>query len=195
MGTDKHKPVKIPINGYDSLRAAEPEDQRIDQREYQHAIGSLIYAAIHTRPDIAFALGRLSQYLADPAEHHGRALKSLLRYIRSTADLGIVYGASGSSNLVGYSDSDYAMDKLDRKSVLGYVYMLGGGPIAWASRKQKSVSSSTTEAEYMALSSCAKEGLWIRQLLNDIGFSKYLGGNPNCVDIVESIRHQEDSPT
>ena len=84
------------------------------------------------------------------------------------------------------------MDKLDRKSVLGYVYILGGGPIAWANRKQKSVSLLTTEAEYMALSSCAKEGLWIKQLLKDISFNKYLGGNPNCVDIVESIRHQKD---
>lgn len=182
------------MNGYESLHPAGPDDQRIDQRDYQHVIGSLMYAAIHTRPDIAFALGRLSQYLSDPAEHHGRALKSLLRYVRSTVDLGLMFGNSGSSHLVGYSDSDYAMDRLDRKSILGYVYMFAGGPISWTSRKQKSVATSTTEAEYMALSSCAKEGLWITQLLKDLGYSGYLGQNPDRVDIMESIRHSHDSP-
>lgn len=88
-----------------------------------------MYGAIHTRPDIAFALGRLSQYLNDPAEHHGQALKRLLRYVRSTIDKGIEYRASESPIIVGYSDSDYAADRLDRKSILGYVYILDGGPI------------------------------------------------------------------
>ena len=120
-----------------------------------------MYAATYIRPDIAFALGRLSQYLSDPAEHHGRALKSLLRYVRLTVNLGLVFGNSGSSYLVSYSNSDYAINRLDRKSILGYVYMFAGGPISWISRKQKSVATSTTEAEYMALSSCAKKGLWI----------------------------------
>ena len=69
--TDKHKPTEIPLNKYDALRPAGPNDQRIDPREYQHIIGKLMYAMIHTRPDIAFALSRLSQFLADPAEHHG----------------------------------------------------------------------------------------------------------------------------
>ena len=78
MGTDKHKCTEIPLNGYDALRPAGPNDQRIDQRQYQQVIGSLMYAVIHTRPDISFALGRLSQYLSDPAEHHGQALKGLL---------------------------------------------------------------------------------------------------------------------
>jgi len=194
MKKDKHAPTTLPMNGYDSLRPAGLKDERIDQRDYQHAIGSIMYAAIHTRPDIAFAVGRLSQYLSDPAKHHGQALKSLLKYLRSTIDKGIVYGSSGSSNLVGYSDSDYATDKLDRKSILGYVYMLGGGPISWISRKQKSVATSTTEAEYMALSTCAKEGLWIIQLLKDMGYTKYLGDDLNRVSIVEDVNHEANSP-
>ena len=77
------------------------------------------------------------------------------------------------------------------KSILGYVYMLGGGPISWMSRKQKSVATSTTEAEYMALSICAKEGLWLVQLMKDIGFTKYF--NPS-VNIRESDKNEVDSP-
>ena len=95
MSADKHRPTEIPINGYDSLQPAGQDDERIDQREYQQIVGSLMYAAVHTRPDIAFALGRLSQYLSDPAIHHGHALKALLRYVRSTIDLGILYGTRG----------------------------------------------------------------------------------------------------
>ena len=86
------------------------------------------------------------------------------------------------------------MDKQNRRSILGYVYMLGGGPISWISRKQKSVATSTSEAEYMAISTCAKEALWITQLLIDIKFNGYLGGNPYRVNIREDERHQKNSP-
>ena len=126
MGTDKHKCTEISLNRYDALCSAGPNDQRIDQRQYQQAIESLMYTAIHTCLNISFALGWLSQYLSDSAEHHGQALKRLLQYIQSTANLGIMYGLSESQNLVEYSDSDYASDKLDQKSILGHVYMLGG---------------------------------------------------------------------
>ncbi len=194
MRSDKHRRTEIPLNGYDSLRPAGPNDQRIDQRKYQQAIGSLMYAAIHTRPDISFALGRLSQYLSDPAEHHGHALKGLLRYVRSTINLGIMYGPSGSQDLLGYSDSDYASDKLDRRSILGHVFLLGGGPVSWASRKQKSVATSTTEAEYMAMSMCAKTGVWLTQVLRDMGLGKYLGVNPHRVSIQEDETHRENTP-
>ncbi len=129
MKQDKHKATDLSMNEYDALRPAEPEDARIDQHEYQQVIGSLMYAAIHTRPDIAFALNRLSQYLSDSAEHHEHALKKLMQYVRFTIDLGITYEVSGSMKLVEYSDSDYASDRLDRKLILVYIYMLGEGPV------------------------------------------------------------------
>ena len=121
MSADKHRPTEIPMNDYDSLRPAGQDDERIDQRKYQQIVESLMYAAVHTRPDRAFALGKLSQYLSDPAIHHGHALKTLLRCVRSTIDLGILYGTRGNQNLVEYSDSDYAANRLERKSILGYV--------------------------------------------------------------------------
>lgn len=130
---DKSRPSMLPMNGYDALRPAGPEDKRIDPKEYQHTVGKLMHLAVLTRPDLAFPIGQLSQYLSDPAEHHGQALKGLLRYLRSTADLGIVYKDSGSPNLIGYSDSDYAMDKTDRKSISGFTFLLANGPISWRS--------------------------------------------------------------
>ena len=96
MEYNKHKPTELPINSYSSLRPVGPDNKRIDPKWYQKGIRSLIYACILTRPDIAFALGRFSQYLSDPAKYHRQALKNLLRYIRSTIDEGLVFSASGS---------------------------------------------------------------------------------------------------
>ena len=191
MGTDKHKCTEISLNEYDALHSAGPNDQRIDQRQYQQAIESLMYAVIHTHPDIFFALDWLSQYFNDSAEHHGHALKKLLQYICSTTDLEIMYGSSGSQNLIRYSDSDYTSDKQNQKSVLDHVYILEGEPTSWTSQKQKSVITSTTEAEYMTMFMCAKTEVWLTQIFRDMGLSKYLDSNPYCVSIQENETHKK----
>jgi hypothetical protein len=157
MNKEKAHPVSIPLNGYDRLKPAGPNDKRADQKEYQKIIGGLIYLAILTRPDIAFAIGRLSQYLSDPSEGHFKMLKSLMRYLRSTTCIGLHFGKGQEEHLIGYSDSDYAMDKSDRISILGNVFVLAGGPVSWSSKKQKSVATSTMEAEYMAMCQAAKQ--------------------------------------
>ena len=136
--------------------------------------------------------------MSDFAEHHSNALKTLLHYVHSMINLSIVFRGNRSSeslNLITYSDSDYAADKLNRKSILGYALKLADAPIAWMSRKQASVATSTTEAEYMALSTCAKECLWIVQLLRDMNLTKYLGDSLNRVDIKENSKHKADSLT
>jgi hypothetical protein len=166
--------------GYNELRTVLLENRRIDIIWYREVIGSLMYAMVWTRPDIAFALGRLSQYLQDPAEHHEKALKHLMRYLRSTINFSITFGPSG--KLVMYSDADYASDKHDRKSITAAVGLLGGGPIYWASKKQSSVSTATTEAEYMAMSYTAKAGQWIAQILRDLGKGEYVAENHTTVD-------------
>ena len=130
---NKHKPTKLPINGYSSLRPARLDNERTDPEQYQKGIRSLIYAYILTRPDIAFALRRLSQYLSDPVKHYRQALKNLLRYIRLTIDKGLVFSASRSQIITGFSDSDNAIDLVNRKSILAYVYIFAGGLISWIS--------------------------------------------------------------
>jgi hypothetical protein len=130
-----------------------------------------------TRPDIAFAINKLAQYMLDPADYHQSSIKHLIRYLRSTKNIEIRYRPEN-PNLIGYTDADYGGDKLDRKSTTGNVFLLAGGAISWLSRKQKSVSTSITEAEYIAASTCAKQGVWLAQLLRDIGYAQYLGESP-----------------
>jgi hypothetical protein len=128
-----------------------------------------MYLGILTRPDIAYTLGRLSQFMADPTMTYLRALKKLSKYVRSSVQLGITFRRDGNKTLEGYSDSDFAIDKSDRMSILRNVFMLAGGPVSWMSRKQKSVSTSTMEAEYMAMSVYAKRSQFIVQILRDMG--------------------------
>ena len=193
MGTDKHKCTEISLNRYDAFCSAGSNDQRIDQRQYQQTIESLMYAAIHMHLNIFFVLNWLSQYLSNPVKHHEQALKKLLQYIWSTVNLEIMYGLSESQNLVEYSDSDYASDKLNQKSILGHVYMLGGGPVSWASQKQKSVTTSITETEYMTMSMCTKTEVWLTQILRNMRLDKYLDSNSYCASIQENETHKQSS--
>jgi hypothetical protein len=153
-----------------------------------------MYLGILTRPDLAFALGRLSQYLADPTTFHMAALKKLSRYIRTSQDLGICFSRNGNSTLEGYSDSDYAMDKTDRISILGSVFFLAGGPVSWSSKKQKSVATSTMEAEYMAMCSCAKQSQHLAQVLRDMGMDHLIGSTPSKPRIKERQEFLMGSP-
>ena len=130
MNKDKAHPVWTPIGSYDALRKTGPEDTRCDREDYQQKVGHWMYLGILTRPDIAFVLGRLSQYLSDPADFHMAALKTMGRYIRSHPDRRIMYSRNLQQRLLGYSDSDFASDKGIRVSILGNVFFLAGGPIS-----------------------------------------------------------------
>jgi hypothetical protein len=116
----------------------------------------------------------LSQYCNNPAIRHWNALLRDIRYLNGTANYGIEYKGGESEGLQGYSDADYAGDPDDRRSVSGYLFLLGGGPITWTSAKQRSVATSTTESEYMALSEACKQGYWIRALLGELNRYQYL---------------------
>ena len=193
MSSDKHKCTETSLNRYDALCSVSLNDQRIDQRQYQQTIESLMYTAIHTHLNILFVLDWLSQYFSDSAEHHEQALKRLLQYIWSTADLEIIYRSSESQDLIEYSDSDYASDKLNQKSILNHVYILEGGSVSWASQKQKSVATSITETEYMIMFMCTKTEVWLTQILRDMKLDKYLSSNSYCVSIHENETHRKSS--
>jgi hypothetical protein len=191
---DKARKMDVPINGYDSLRPAEPSDTRADQKGYQTLIGKLLYLSILTRPDISFALGRLSQYLSDPAEFHMSALKRVLKYLRSTIDYGITFGGKNPEGLIGYSDSDFASDRTDRLSVLGNVFMLGNGPISWISKKQKSVATSTMDAEYMAMCAASKQSQWLALVLREMGAADLVGQHDFKPTVKEKTKFMIGSP-
>ena len=133
---------------------------------YPQLIGSLLWVSQCTRPDISFAVNRLSQYLRDPSDTHWHAGLRILNYLVTTKDLRLRLG--GDLVLSGYSDSDWAEDRDDRHSTSAYTYRIGNGAISWKSRKQATVSLSSTEAEYKALSDSCKEGLWLHHLLTEL---------------------------
>lgn len=136
---------------------------------YTELVGSLLYIAACTRPDIAHAVGSLSRYMAHPTELHWSLAKGVLRYLIGTVDHGVVF-TKGAGFLVGYCDADYAGDVDTRRSTTGYVFTLLGGAVSWSSKVQPTVAMSTSEAEYMAAASAVKEALWFRTLFSDLGF-------------------------
>ena len=125
---------------------------------YRQAIGCLMFLMAGTRPDIAFAIGKLSQQCADPRQSHWTGVKRVVRYLRGSHRLGIVFGKDDlGMELHGYSDAYWGGCLQSRNSTSGYVFKLCGGPISWDSRKQTVVAKSTCEAEYIALSEACKE--------------------------------------
>jgi transposase InsO family protein len=140
-------------------------------RDYQSIIGGLMFAATCTRPDIAFAVNRLSRYCANPTEAHYAAAKRVLRYLAGTVNHYLTYigTAEPHPQLVGYSDADWAQDADDkRRSTSGYVFLMCGAAISWQSKKQSTIALSTTEAELMAITSSMKELLWFRTQLGGL---------------------------
>lgn len=182
---EKHKPKAVPVADYEHLRPGTEKDEQINSNEYSQAIGSLMYAMILTRPDIAFALGRLSQFMKAPVKHHGHALKNLMRYLKSTSKQKLRFGPriSQDENFCVYTDADWASDKVDRKSISGGVGMFYGGPYSWASKKQSSVSTSSAESEYISQAMYTKQGQWTAQIFRDMLFPKYISSNQKTVQM------------
>jgi hypothetical protein len=130
-------------------------------------VGSLMYLMTCTRPDIAHTVQRLSRHLHDPRVPHLVGAKRLLRYVKGTISQGINFKRN-SPVLVGYCDASWA-SKPDRRSTTGYVCLVGGGIVTWKSARQKIIALSTCESEYIALVEMAKELLWLRGLLQELG--------------------------
>lgn len=162
------KSVKTPFEAGMKLDAKNEEDEIADC-PYQQAIGSLLYVAQGTRPDISFAVNTLSRFNKNPTTAHWAAVKRILRYLQGTKDLKLIYTKDGNEKITGYCDADWASDVRDRKSCTGYIFLLQGGAISWRSQKQQTVALSTAEAEYMSMSSAAQEALWLQQLHAELG--------------------------
>ena len=142
-----------------------------DTRLYREMVGNLLYLMTCTRPDLCFAMTRLSQFLARPRNQHLNICKSVLRYLRGTTNLGLTFVKTKSQiKLLCFCDSDWGGSCGDRKSISGYCYRLSdeSSLVSWRSRRQQTVALSTCEAEYMAMSHDIQEGKFIRQLLFDL---------------------------
>lgn len=167
FGMDNSKPVDNPVvPGYKLCKKGSGDE--VDATLYKQMVGSLMYLTA-TRPDLMYAVCLISRYMDKPTDIHLQAAKRVLRYLKGTVDLGILYSKGGSEELIAYADSDYAGDVDDRKSTSGYVFFLGTGAISWSSKKQPVVTLSTTEAEFIAAASCACQGVWLRRILGKLG--------------------------
>ena len=162
--------VHTPLNPSVMLTPSTEEELSSPDFPYTAVIGSRIYAAVTTCPNISHAIQHLSQFTSNFSQTHITAVKQVLRYLNGTRNLGITYWPTSDPEVLGYTDADWAQDTLDRKSTSGYVFLLSGGAISWSSKKQTSVALSTMEAEFVALSHATKDTLWLRTLLTDLGF-------------------------
>ncbi|GJX34540.1 retrovirus-related pol polyprotein from transposon TNT 1-94 [Tanacetum coccineum] len=194
-------PTNIKLSSKMSPRS-EKERMEISRVPYASAVGSLIFAMICTRPDIAHAVGVMSRYIAEPGKKHWEAVKRILRYIKGTSDVALCYEESGLT-VKGYVDSDYAGDLDGSKSTTGYVFTLSGGIVSWVSKLQSVVAMSTTEAEYVAAAQASKEAVWLKMLLEELGHEQdnitlfcvnqstlYLARNPAFHSKTKHIRVQ-----
>jgi transposase InsO family protein len=164
---------------------------------YKAAVGSLMYAMVATRADLAFPMSVVSQHMAKSGPKHWTAIKRIMRYLQGTLEAKLVLGGK-SLALVGFCDADWAGDVTDRRSTSGYVFMLGDGAISWNSKKQPTIALSTTEAEYMAISQSTREALWLRQLLSDVGLEQerstpLMCDNQGAIALVKNPTHHSRS--
>ncbi|CAM8983199.1 unnamed protein product [Rhodiola kirilowii] len=158
-------PVSTPMDP--SVKLLPNTGEAVSQLEYSQVIGCLMYVMTSTRPDIAYAVGKLSRYTSNPSNLHWEAIKRVLKYLKGTMNYGLVY-AGFPSVLEGYTDASWITNLEDHSSTSGWVFLLGGGAISWASKKQTCITSSTMESEFIAFAAAGKEAKWLRNLVHEI---------------------------
>jgi hypothetical protein len=161
-----------------------PEDWKCGEKElhrYQKLIGEVMHLMVKTRPDIAYAVSRLAQFMSNPTEEHWTALKRMLRYLRGTIDYGIKYDGSKGATMEAWTDSSWGEDPDDAKSTNGYLIVMAGAPVGWKTAKQQSVATSSTEAEYYGQSMAAGEVMWARGLLEELEIEDTFSTNPSTI--------------
>ncbi|XP_068321563.1 secreted RxLR effector protein 161-like [Pyrus communis] len=165
--------ANVPVNKGDKFsRQQSPknelEKEKIKLKPYASLVGSLMYANICTRPNLAFIVGLLGRFQSNPGEAHWVAAKKVLRYLQRIKGYMLVYGRENTLEVVGYTDSDLAGDLDERKSTGGYIFMTNGGAISWKSAKQTIISTSTMEAEFIACFEGMKQAVWLKNFISEL---------------------------
>lgn len=177
FGMSDCRAVSTPLGSQFKLQSlTKPEEQQqareMENIPYTSAVGSLMYAMVGSRPDLAYAVGVVCRFMSKPGVSHWLAVKWIMKYVRGALKLNLTFTKNEDFMIRGYCDSDYASD-LDRsRSITGYVFTVGGNTVSWRSSLQKVVALSTTEAEYMALSDSVREGLWLKGICEEMKLNK-----------------------
>lgn len=171
VNMDGVKPITTPLSTSGDV-SSDRSTLLTDATEYHSIVGALQYLTF-TRPDLAFAVNKVCQFMHAPTEFHWGLVKRILRYLKHTSMFGILLKPSPSLQLSfsAYTDSDWAGSLDDRRSTSGYCVYLGGNIISWSARKQKTVSRSSTEAEYRGLAIATAEIMWIQSLISELRIS------------------------
>jgi hypothetical protein len=148
------------------------KDDEMVKVPYQQAVGSLMYAMLCTRPDLAYPISVVSEHMANPSLEHWIAVKRIFRYLQGTLQFKLRFEGLSSQDVVGYCDADWAGDLEDKRSTTRFVFMMEGGATSWSSKRQPTIALSTTEAEYMASSQATKEAIWMTKLMKELGYMK-----------------------
>lgn len=176
----------------------ETESEDLDPNvPFREAVGSLNYLSTCTRPDISYAVNRCARAMQNPKKQDWINVKRIFRYLQKTKSLGITYSKGGLNLIIGYSDASYAPESKDRKSTSGYVFIKNGGAISWKSKRQPIISLSSMEAEYIALNTAGKEGIWLRKLEKDVIGKNHqleiLEDNQSTIKTAQNFIHNDRS--
>jgi Reverse transcriptase (RNA-dependent DNA polymerase) len=188
------KPVDTPMTPNEKLEAYSDHVQTNVDR-YQRLVGKLIYLA-HTRPDIAYAVSVVSQFMHSPKEEHMEAVRRILRYLKGTPGKGIVFRKNSHLNVYAYSDADWAGCPTDRRSTTGYFTFMGGNLVTWKSKKQNVVSLSSAKSEFRGMVKAICELLWLKKFLTELGFEprtemKLFCDNKASIDMAHNpVQHE-----
>ena len=196
----KITPCEVNLQVYDDHHQDSSSDKTQDTRRYREIVGSLVYAMTCSRPDLAWIVTKLSQHLNNPTEADWITIKHVLRYIKGSLNHKLVFKKSKDSlEAIGYSDSDWASSKENRKSTTGFCFTLNSeGPmISWKSKKQQTVALSSCEAEYMALTAATQEAIFLSNLAEEFGIvtdspTRIFGDNQGSIALVKNpVNHEK----
>ncbi|XP_074271656.1 secreted RxLR effector protein 161-like [Silene latifolia] len=161
------KPAAFPMDQHHKLAKAGGASL-VDAAKYRSLVGRLVYLTI-TRPELAYSVHVLSQFMHDPKKDHWDAALRVVRFVKGTLSRGLVIARSSSLELKGYTDSDWGRCPLTCRFVIGYFVTFGGTPVSWKTKKQVTVSKSSAEAEYRAMAMLTSELVWLKALLALLG--------------------------
>lgn len=169
-------PLGIDLSSEDCA-VTEEQKRFMADKPYREVLGSVMWAQVATRPDLSFAVNLLARFQINPGPAHWKALMHVLAYIKGTLDYKITYhrGTTNGLKPYGYVDADYAGDLLDTgRSTGAYVFLMAGGPVSWSSKRQETVATSTTAAEYMATSRACQQAVWMASFMREAGLEQEL---------------------
>ena len=191
FGVQYCKDVHTPADSNSKLVKIPDGEVFVPKFPYRELVGALMYVATCTRPDIAHAVGEVAKFCEKYGKSHWAAAKRILKYLKTTQDLHIKFSGNSKGELIGFADANWAGDVDTRRSTTGYVFFLNSGVISWNSKRQPTVATSSTEAEYMSLYSATQEAIWLRLLLKDLEYTDNAAttifqDNQGCISLAKN---------